>query len=165
MLVLGLTLLLFSVILYNKYSQKLYEDMDDALESRAERIADSIDTYWEAERLEALKDGSVIDSLSKIDNINFAKIAQRWVEERSSDPKLLSIIVQIFNVKGTKSEITVIDEKNQKLIFLVKGTTTIYDTYSNTMVLGSIKKDLNVKVAYVTTKEGVNEATSIRLQK
>ena len=100
MLVLGLTLLLFSTMLYNKYSQKLYEDLDGVLESRAEGIANSIDTYWEAERLEALKEESIMDNLSKIDNINFAKIAQRWVEERSGDPKLLGIIVQIFNVRG-----------------------------------------------------------------
>ncbi len=67
--------------------------------------------------------------------------------------------------KGTKSEIIVVDDKNQKLAFLVKGTTTIYDASSNTMLLDNITKDSKVKVAYVTTKEGVNEATSIRLQK
>ncbi len=67
--------------------------------------------------------------------------------------------------KGIKSEITIVDEKSYKLTFLVKGTTTIYDAYSNTMLLDGIKKDSNVKVTYVTTKEGVNEATSIRLQK
>ncbi|MCX5687349.1 MAG: hypothetical protein NTV71_01685 [Candidatus Omnitrophica bacterium] len=100
MLVLGLTLLLFSTMLYNKYSQKLHEDLDDVLESRAEGIANSIDTYWEAERQEASKDDSTVESLTKIDNINFAKIAQRWVEEKSRDPKLLDIIVQIFNVRG-----------------------------------------------------------------
>ena len=100
MLVLSLTLLLFSVMLYNKYSQKLHEDMDDVLESRAEGIADSIDAYWEVERQESLIEGSAIDRLTKIDNINFAKIAERWVEERSNDPKLLNVIVRIFNVKG-----------------------------------------------------------------
>jgi len=100
MLVLGLTLLLFSIILYNKYSQKLYGDLDDVLESKAESIVDSINTYWEAERREASQDGLAIERLTKIDNINFAKIAQRWVEERSSDPKLLGTIVQIFNVRG-----------------------------------------------------------------
>jgi nitrous oxide reductase accessory protein NosL len=68
-------------------------------------------------------------------------------------------------VKGTKSEITIVNENNQKLTFLVKGTTTIYDASSNTMLLGSVNKDSNVKIAYVITKEGVNEATSIRLQK
>ena len=108
MLVLSLTLLLFSVMLYNKYSQNLYEDIDDVLESRAEGIADSIDTYWEAERQEALKDGLATDTFTKIDNINFAKIAERWVEERSNDPILLNIIVQIFNVRG----IHIVSSKN-----------------------------------------------------
>mgnify|MGYP003394894324 CR=1 FL=1 len=93
-----------------------------------------------------------------------AKTAPKAIETKIFIGKIESVSLPDIT-KGTKSEITVVDEKNQKLTFLVKGTTTIYDTYSNTMILDSIKKDLNVKVAYVTTKEGVNEATSIRLQK
>jgi heavy metal sensor kinase len=63
-------------------------------------IVNSIDTYWEAERLEAVTAGTKEDLFSKINNINFAKIAERWVEEKSDDPDLLNIIVQIFDVKG-----------------------------------------------------------------
>ena len=93
-----------------------------------------------------------------------AKAAPKAIETRVFTGKIESVSLPDI-AKGTKSEITVVDEKNQKLTFLVKSTTTIYDTYSNTIFLDSIKKDLNVKVAYVITKEGVNEATSIRLQK
>ncbi|MBI5050199.1 MAG: HAMP domain-containing protein, partial [Nitrospirae bacterium] len=100
MLVLTLTLLLFIVLLYQNFSKKLYDDLDSLLQSRAKGIIDSIDTYWETERLEAMKDRMELNVFSKINNINFAKIAQRWVEEKTNDPKLLNIIVQIFDAKG-----------------------------------------------------------------
>ncbi|MBI5099339.1 MAG: heavy metal sensor histidine kinase [Nitrospirae bacterium] len=100
MLILALTLAIFSIILYRNFSQALYGDKDDLLLSRVGGIVNSIDTYWEAERLEAVTMGIKEDLFSKINNINFAKIAQRWVEEKSDDPDLLNIIVQIFDVKG-----------------------------------------------------------------
>jgi two-component system, OmpR family, sensor kinase len=37
---------------------------------------------------------------SKINNSNFVKIAQRWVKEKSSDPDLSGIFVDIFNASG-----------------------------------------------------------------
>ncbi len=100
MLLLSLTLGLFSVLLYKNLSQKLYEDTDDVLQSRAEGIINSIDTYWEAERLDAAKEGVNTDVFSKVNNINFTKIAQRWVEDRLNDPKLLNIIVRVLDPKG-----------------------------------------------------------------
>ncbi len=93
-----------------------------------------------------------------------AKAAPKAIETRVFTGRIEFVSLPDI-AKGTKSEIAVVDEKNQKLIFLVKGTTTIYDTSSNAMFLDSLKKDSNVKVAYIITKEGVNEATSIRLQK
>ncbi|MCX5687346.1 MAG: hypothetical protein NTV71_01670 [Candidatus Omnitrophica bacterium] len=93
-----------------------------------------------------------------------AKAAPKAIETRVFTGKIESVSLPDI-AKGTKSEITAENEKNQKLTFLVKSTTTIYDAYSNTMLLDSVKKDSNVKVAYITTKEGVNEATSIRIQK
>jgi heavy metal sensor kinase len=100
MLILALTLAIFSVILYRNFSQALYGDKDDLLQTRVGGIVDSIDTYWEAERMEAVTMGIKEGPFTKINNINFARIAQRWVEEKSDDPDLLNIIVQIFDVKG-----------------------------------------------------------------
>lgn len=100
MLILALTLAVFSLILYRNFSQTLYGDKDDLLLSRVGGIVDSIDTYWEAERLETETTGIKTEVFSKINNINFAKIAQRWVEEKSDDPELLNIVVQIFDVNG-----------------------------------------------------------------
>ena len=93
-----------------------------------------------------------------------AKAVPKAVEIKAFTGKIESVSLPDIT-KGTKSEITVVDEKNNKLTFLVKGTTTIYDASLNTMLLGAINKDEKVKVDYITTKEGVNEATSIRLQR
>ena len=89
MLILTVTLLAFSVILYHRLSKEVYEERDDLLQSRAEGVINSIEAYWDAEQQSILSRGRGIDILSKIDNINFYKVAQRWVEERSNDPELL----------------------------------------------------------------------------
>jgi len=65
--------------------------------------------------------------------------------------------------KGTKSEIVVVNEAGKKLTFLVKSTATIYDAASKTITLDKIKKDDKVRVKYMTSKEGVEEATSLRI--
>lgn len=100
MLILALTLGFFSIILYRNFSQKLYRNIDDILQSRVEGIVDSIDTYWDTEKLEEATEGSKKEVFSKINNINFTKIAQRWVEEESDDPALLNMIVQIYDSAG-----------------------------------------------------------------
>jgi len=79
-------------------------------------------------------------------------------------------------VKGTKSEIViespvevkeiqgkdVVSETNQKTTFLVKSTTTIYDTDYKATTLDKIIKDQTIKVKYATTQDGVNEAISVK---
>ncbi len=102
MMLLALTLIFFSVLLYSIFSGSIRSSADALLRSRAEGIASSIDTYWETERLEATKDGVVVEEFSKIDNINFAKVAQRWVEEKSNDPQLIGTIVQIYDADGNR---------------------------------------------------------------
>ena len=57
------------------------------------------------------------------------------------------------------------DEKSMEKVFLVKSTTTIYDTDFKAVGLDIIKADDKVKVKYTTTKEGVYEAISINLVK
>ncbi len=66
-------------------------------------------------------------------------------------------------VKGTKSEITIVNEVGQKTTFLVKVTTTIYDSASATITFDKIKKDDKVKVKYFTSAEGVNMANAIHI--
>ena len=100
MAILLLTLSTFGFVLFRDLSRRLRGDIDKLLESRAQGVADSVNTYWEAEKLEAAGGGIMAWSLSKIDNANFVKIAQRWIMDRTDDPELLDIVVQIFDVKG-----------------------------------------------------------------
>jgi hypothetical protein len=67
--------------------------------------------------------------------------------------------------QGTKSEIAAVDESGKRSVFLVKSTTTIYGSDWKAMVLEKINKDEKIKVKYITTKEGIQEAESVNLLK
>lgn len=81
---LAVTLSIFGFILYEGFRKNLYDDFDDLLSSRAEGIADSVDTYWK----------------NSLDKSNFVDVARVWVEEKRKDPDLMSIFVQILNRDG-----------------------------------------------------------------
>ncbi len=108
MLILAVTLSVFSIFLYQNFKHSLYSHVDDLLQSKAEGISDAIDTYWEIEKLSADKKAIAKGVFNKTNNINFIKIAQEWVEEKSSDPKLVNIIVRIFDANGAQ----VVSSKN-----------------------------------------------------
>ncbi len=101
MLVLALTLSAFSVFLYHNFSSDLRDDADERLRAKADIIAQAIDTYWETEKLDAETVGGMRSAFGKANNLNFSRIAQHWVEERSNDPKLISVIIEIFDAHGT----------------------------------------------------------------
>jgi len=67
-------------------------------------------------------------------------------------------------LKGTKSEITVMDDKSKENVFVVKSTTTIYGADFKAISLDKLKADEKVLVKYTTTKKGNNEAVSINLK-
>lgn len=92
------------------------------------------------------------------------KISPVTVETKTLTEKVESVSLA-DPAKGTKSELVVVDEKGQKTTFLVKTTTTLYDADYKTITLDKITKDQAVKVKYTTTKEGVDEANSIRVIK
>ena len=127
MAVLALTLSVFSAVLYHYVSRSLYENMDTLLRSKAEGIVHAIGTYWEAERLGPHRFGARIDGYQG--DINFATIAQRWVQERSKDPKLLDIIVQIYDPNGT----VVASSKSTQGITSISEESLIYVLYGNSM--------------------------------
>jgi len=125
-LALTIIISLFSIFLYSNFKNNIYGDLDDLLQSKAQGIADSIDTYWETEKLDALRAGIKQDVFSKINNINFIKIAQRWVKEKSNDPKLINIIVQIFdaggdNIASSKNIPSIAVLSKETLKFVLKG--------------------------------------------
>ena len=101
MAILAVTLTSFSAILYHNVSRGLYSNMDTLLKSKAGGISKAIDTYWEASRLESQEGPAAQDVLLlKRRNVNFSKVAQKWVKEESNDPALLDIIVQVFDADG-----------------------------------------------------------------
>ena len=99
-LIISLTLFVFWVALYHNFHRKLSEDTDNILRSRAKGIEESIDTYWQAQRIQ-LKENNLRVHFTKEGNINFIKIARRWVSEKNSDPNLINLIVRIFDARGT----------------------------------------------------------------
>ena len=100
-LILTVTFLLFSTVLYVYLQKSLSSYLDFILESKADGVAVSINTYWETEKMVAVhRKGISRKTLSKINNQNFLKIAGRWVEERSDDPDLVNIIIQIYKPNG-----------------------------------------------------------------
>lgn len=101
MALLTLMIFCFCIVLYDRLLGDLYTNLDNLLQSRAQGIAEAIDTYWEMEKRDAQRDGLNVDRLGKSDNLNFIKIAQRWVTEESNTPELLDIIVQIFDTHGS----------------------------------------------------------------
>ncbi|HEX2695444.1 MAG TPA: hypothetical protein VHP61_06795 [Acidobacteriota bacterium] len=68
-------------------------------------------------------------------------------------------------VKGTKSEIVVVNTANTKMSFLVLATTTLYNAKDETIGLDKIIKGNEVNVKYATTAEVVYEAVSIKVTK
>lgn len=100
MAILAITLTSFSVVLYHNVRTGLYRNMDTLLISKAQGISKAIDAYWEASKFEVAEEAARPEILHKRRNVNFTKVAQRWVKEESSDPALLDIIVQVFDTDG-----------------------------------------------------------------
>lgn len=100
MALLTLMMLIFCFVLYDRLFTGLYGQLDSLLQSRAAGVADAINTYWEVEKIDASDEGADVRAFKKAGNINFIKIAQRWVTEESNKPDLLNIIVQIFDARG-----------------------------------------------------------------
>ncbi len=71
--------------------------------------------------------------------------------------------ISLANPKnGTPAEITVLDEKGQRIKFVVKSGTSISDEDDKTPSLNKIGKEDNVIIEYRTTKKGINIAESIK---
>ncbi|MDE1920669.1 MAG: heavy metal sensor histidine kinase [Candidatus Omnitrophica bacterium] len=99
MLILSLALFIFGTVLYHNFYLKASDDTDDILRSRAKGFEQSINTYWEAESM-AIAQGNRRVHFTKEDNINFIRLARRWVEEKINDPDLINIVVRIFDAHG-----------------------------------------------------------------
>lgn len=113
---LTLTLLIFSALVYHTFKKALYDDLDDLLGSRAEGIINAISTYWEIKKIETAEAGKLKQALVTQDADSFMALAGDWVIEKSKDPNLMSIFVQILNEKGEK----IVSSKNMPRIQRLK---------------------------------------------
>ena len=109
MFILSLALFIFGMVLYHNLYLKIADDTDDVLRSRSKGIEESIDTYWEAERI-AIAEGVSKSHFSKQDNINFIRIARRWVGEKINDPDLINTVQEKIE-KVTKADIQRVAQK------------------------------------------------------
>ena len=69
----------------------------------SEGVVNALDTYWESEKLWILENTQVRlkpNVLSKLNNVNFNKVALHFVEEKSNDPTLTNIIIRILDHEG-----------------------------------------------------------------
>lgn len=89
---LAITLLVFSTLVYQSYKKTLYDDLDDLLNSKADGIVHAISTYWEIEKL----------GNAQADTDKFLSIASNWMADKSKDPNMMSICVQILDMNGRK---------------------------------------------------------------
>ena len=65
--------------------------------------------------------------------------------------------------KGTKSEVEIRDRQGKKFLFLIKATTRIYDSGASPLTLEKLIMGTKVRIKYLTTNEGVNEALSLKI--
>jgi len=100
MAILALTLTSFSLILYHNVKVGLNGNIDTLLKSKAGGIVQAIDAYWQAANLDYMDPAYASEMLRKRRNTNFSRAAQRWVKEESTDPKLVDILVQVFDTDG-----------------------------------------------------------------
>lgn len=91
-----------------------------------------------------------------------SKPTEKPVEIKTFTGKVDSVSIGDV-VKKTMSEIVVVDEKGQKLSFVVKQNTAIFAKDGKELTLVEIKKDNKVSIEYTTNAVGTNEAKSIKL--
>ena len=68
-------------------------------------------------------------------------------------------------MKGLKSGIVIVDNTGNKLSFIVRPTTTIYDANFQPLTLDKITMNDKVTLMYSVDKAGLNEVQSISLMK
>lgn len=100
--VFSLTLIIFGFYLYQDFGRRLNRNIDDLLLSRADGVVDSIENFWEKEKIEAAARGITLDEINRLGREAFISMVQNWVSRRSRDPLLFNIVVTIFDRNGTE---------------------------------------------------------------
>lgn len=166
MAILAATLTSFSFILYHNVSAGLDSNMDTLLKSKAGGIAQAIDAYWQAANIEAIEGGIAPDALKKRRNATFTRIAQKWVKEESTDPKLLDIMVHVFDTDGntisSSKKIAGLGEIPRSDFLSVLQGKTRFDTIADLRIYTTPVFE-NEKVAYIVQIASPTESIKIAL--
>lgn len=91
-----------------------------------------------------------------------AKPVPAPVENKVFTGKVISVSIGDV-AKGAKSEIVVLNDKEQKLSFRVKSDTPITAKDGKALTLSDIMKDNKVTIEYTVGKMGNHKAQSIKL--
>ena len=95
--ILVLMLSAFSLLIYGNFSNKIYNDLDDLLASKAEGVANSISTYMRIKEIEAAQNKG-LPKVSNMDSqMNFVEVARDWVDTKIKDPDLMSVFTRIID--------------------------------------------------------------------
>ncbi|MDD5422745.1 MAG: HAMP domain-containing sensor histidine kinase [Candidatus Omnitrophota bacterium] len=100
MVLLTVTLLAYSAVLYESFEKILIGHLDDLISARAEGLTNSISAYWQIVRNGNLEDGKSANQFRGSDKNSFLKFAEGWMEEKRKDPELMSVFVQIMSPSG-----------------------------------------------------------------
>ncbi|PMP95034.1 MAG: hypothetical protein C0168_07240 [Candidatus Aminicenantes bacterium] len=100
--VFSLTLIVFGFYLYQDFGRRLNRNVEDLLLSRADGVVDSIDNFWEKEKMDAAASGIKLDEIYDLNKEAFISMAQNWVNRRSRDPLLFNILVTIYDKNGSE---------------------------------------------------------------
>lgn len=98
LVILAVTLSVFSLLIYGNFKRTIYEDLDDLLTSRVQGIADSVTTYIKVK--ESLATNVSLDPLRLINNADFVNDAQDWVEFKGKEPELMDVAIQVLDHNG-----------------------------------------------------------------
>jgi signal transduction histidine kinase len=92
----------FGIILYGYFEQSINFDYNKYLLAGADGVADSIDSYIEAEKMKSEELSRELDNQNIEDTLRlyFTKIFKRWMVDEKIDVNLVNFIVQIFDDRG-----------------------------------------------------------------
>jgi heavy metal sensor kinase len=131
-IVFSLTLIIFGFYLYQDFGRRLNRNIDDLLLSRADGVVDSIENFWEKEKMEAAAKGITLEEIHHLDREAFVSMVHNWVNRRSRDPLLFNIVVTIFDRSGTevtstKTMVRSVPLKKEVLEAAFKGQSQLED--------------------------------------
>jgi signal transduction histidine kinase len=92
--------IVYGVWVYGYYQAKTYADLDSYLDSKAEGIQESIQTYWQTEEDNLARDRVRPWEASKIEASGFERIAKTWIQDREQSPASINSAVKIYDMSG-----------------------------------------------------------------